>query len=939
MVLTRSLRRLSRASILVAAVLLAATHATQLEAQAPSQRRAAGPAVKATKVTTVEGITEYTLPNGLRVLLFPDQSKPTVTVNITYLVGSKHEGYGETGMAHLLEHMVFKGSTNHRVITQELAERGSRPNGTTSVDRTNYFETVPASDAGLDWALDLEADRMVNSFIRKQDLETEFSVVRNELESGENSPFNVTFQRLHSTAYLWHGYGRSTIGNRSDIEGVPIERLQAFYRKYYQPDNAVLVVAGKFDPAKALAMIETKFGKIPRPKRSLEAGNMLFSSYTVEPVQDGERVVTIRRVGDTQVLMTGFHIPAGSHPDFAAINILQFLLTDAPTGRLYKALVDTKLAASVGGFARQLREPSLFVVQSELRRDQSLDSARTVIDRTIQALRTSPISAEEVERAKTARLKNIELLLNNSEFVGLTLTEWAASGDWRLFFLHRDRIAKVTPADVQRVANAYLKPSNRTVAMFIPTASPDRAEIPATPNVSALVANYKGSAVVQAGEAFDASPRNIDSRIKRGALANGMQLTLLPKQTRGNRVIAQIVLRHGTEESLAGKGQTPQLVAALLSRGTTALTRTQVKDSLDKLKATVFMGGGSNNLTVNVETVRDNFLPVLDLVAQQLRSPRFDADEFAKLKQERLAQLEQIKTEPQFLSNIELQRKLIAKPRGHVLYVPTADEQIADINAVTLDQVKAFHRDFYGASHADLAAVGDIDANAVTAAATRLFADWKNPQPFTRIVRTYVAVDSSSQAIETPDKANASLGVGQNLVLRDDDPDYPAMIISNYMLGGGINSRLFRRLREKEGISYGAGSGIQAQSFDRVGTFNAGAIYAPQNVDRLLRGFREEIEKIRTEGFTATELETAKTGYLLGRSQSRANDQELVGTLVARRFANRTMTSYDEDFERKIQAVTLDQANAAVKRHLDPTRMVFVRAGDFAKHPPAKLTP
>ncbi len=271
----------ARASRLLSATILLAATAPPVLAQAAN----------ATRVTTVEGITEYSLPNGLRVLLFPDQSKPTITVNITYLVGSRHEGYGETGMAHLLEHLVFKGSRSHPNIPQELTDHGSRPNGTTWYDRTNYFETVPATDANLDWALDLEADRMVNSFIAKKDLDSEFSVVRNEFEAGENNPFRVTIDRVMDAAYRWHGYGRSTIGNKADIEGVPIDRLQAFYRKYYQPDNAVLVVAGRFDPAKTLAVIESKFGRIPRPERRAELGNLIHATYTVEPVQDGERYV------------------------------------------------------------------------------------------------------------------------------------------------------------------------------------------------------------------------------------------------------------------------------------------------------------------------------------------------------------------------------------------------------------------------------------------------------------------------------------------------------------------------------------------------------------------------------------------------------------------------------------------------------------------------
>ena len=208
------------------------------------------------QVTSVEGITEYRLPNGLRVLLMPDASKPTVTVNMTYLVGSRHENYGETGMAHLLEHLLFKGTPGNPKIPEEFNKRGMRMNGTTSLDRTNYYELFQANDDNLKWALDMEADRMVNSFIAKKDLDTEMTVVRNEYERGENSPGSVLMKRMQSVAYDWHNYGNSTIGNRSDIENVKIENLQAFYRQYYQPDNAVLLVAGKFDTAKVLQWID-----------------------------------------------------------------------------------------------------------------------------------------------------------------------------------------------------------------------------------------------------------------------------------------------------------------------------------------------------------------------------------------------------------------------------------------------------------------------------------------------------------------------------------------------------------------------------------------------------------------------------------------------------------------------------------------------------------
>ena len=293
------------------------------------------------KITTVEGITEYKLANGLRVLLFPDQSKQTITVNITYMVGSKDENYGETGMAHLLEHLVFKGTPNHPNIPQELTEHGARPNGTTWVDRTNYFETFAATDENLKWALDLEADRMINSYIAKKDLDSEMTVVRNEFESGENDPFRILLQRVTSTAYLWHNYGKSTIGSKADLENVPIDRLQAFYRKHYQPDNAVLLVAGKIDEPKTLELINQKFGPTIKPQRVIQP------TYTKDPTQDGERFVSLRRVGDVQLAMAAYHLPPGSHGDFAAIDVLTNILGSEPSGRLYKSLVETKKASSL----------------------------------------------------------------------------------------------------------------------------------------------------------------------------------------------------------------------------------------------------------------------------------------------------------------------------------------------------------------------------------------------------------------------------------------------------------------------------------------------------------------------------------------------------------------------------------------------------------------
>src|SRR5436190_16688399 len=248
------------------------------------------------KVAEVEGVTEYRLENGAKLLLLPDTSSSKVTVSMTVLVGSRHEGYGEAGMAHLLEHMLFKGSPTFPKVDVLFRDRGASFNGTTNSDRTNYFETLPATDDNLEFAIRFEADRLVNSYVKREDLLSEMTVVRNEFERSENSPQALLGKRMMAAAFDWHNYGKTTIGNRSDIERVPIDNLQDFYRRYYQPDNAVVIVAGKFDEAKALQYAEKYFGAIPRPTRKLN------TTYTEEPPQDGERRVELKRVGDVGIV-------------------------------------------------------------------------------------------------------------------------------------------------------------------------------------------------------------------------------------------------------------------------------------------------------------------------------------------------------------------------------------------------------------------------------------------------------------------------------------------------------------------------------------------------------------------------------------------------------------------------------------------------------------
>jgi zinc protease len=878
------------------------------------------------KVTSIEGVTEYAFPNGLHVLLFPDNSKPKITVNVVYKVGSRNEAYGETGMAHLLEHMTFKSAKSGRELFKELTDRaGGFFNGMTSYDQTMYFESFNASDENLRWALSLEEDRMVNMTMLKKDLDSEMTVVRNEMEMGENSPENVLEERVLAAAYNFHNYGKTVIGNRTDVERVPIDNLAVFYHKYYQPDDADLIIAGQFDETKALAMVAETIGSIPRPQR------VLSQPYTSEPTQEGERSVMLRRVGNIQAIMVVYHIPAALHPDMAPLEVMAQVLGAPQTGRLYKALVDGKKAVSAGMFANDEHDPGIVMASAQLKPDQSIDEAQQILLKTIEGLANDPPTQEEVDRAKARILKNIELALTNTQSTAIMLGGYVGDGDWRAFFLDRDEVSKVTPTDVARVAKAYLKSSNRTLGEFIPIAAPDRAEIPATPDAAARFKDYHGGAAIQQGEAFDPTPRNIEARVIRATLPNGLKLVMFPKKTRGGTVSATITVRFGDEKSLFGKSTAADMAGALLMRGTRNKNRQQIQDETDRLKAQINVYGGSESVTAKIRTLEANLADSMRFARELLREPSFPETEFEQIRQQRIANAESGKTEPNTLAPLDMSRHFNARyPRGDVRYASTLDEQIEDLKKVTLDEVRQFYKQFYGVGEGEIVVSGQFDPVEMRKLVGELFGDWKSPSRYERVSNMYANVAPINDKIETPDKQNAIFLAGMPLMMNDEDPDYAALTIAGMVFGGSPNSRLFLRIRVKDGLSYGAGASFSIPTKDNEGRLSGFAIAAPQNMPKVEAAFNEELARALKDGFTADEVEKAKKTWLDQRSVERADEGSIGGQLIGRERWGRTLL-WDAKLETAVAALTPQQVNEAFKRHVDPAAISIVKGGDFKK--------
>jgi len=908
----------------ILALALAAGDAPKPVAKAVTQAKATKPVPLPAplKVASVEGITEYRLANGLRVLLYPDASRPTTTTNITYMVGSRMEHYGETGMAHLLEHMLFKGTPAYPDVPRLLNELGGDFNGTTSLDRTNYYISFPASKENLKKALDLEADRMLNCSFTAETLwgkdgkGGEMTVVRNEFEAGENNPFQVTMERLEAVAYDWHNYGKPTIGARSDIEHVNVDHLRAFYRKYYQPDNAVLLVAGKFDEPGTLAYINATFGRLAKPTRVLEP------TYTVEPTQDGERAVTIRRVGGVPLLMVGYHTAPGAHLDRTATDLAASILADVPSGRLYQALVESKLAAQVFQDSNGSYEPGLQMFGAVLAKDGDGEKAKAALLRELEGLKEKPLTQAELDRAKIQAQKGVDQALADTKSMAISLSEAMATGDWREWFLDRDRTQAATLEQVQAAALAYFKPSNRTLGSYVPTEKPDRTVVPGMPDIAADVKSYTGTQTIAQGEAFDASPANVDQRAVRFTAPNGLKGALLSKKTKGSMASVHLTLHFGNVAALQDKGATPGLTGAMLMRGTLKHTRQELVDAFDKLKAEVTVSGGATSANATINVPRESLAATLKLVAEVLREPAFPSAEFDTLVKQQITGIESQRQEPQSRVMEFMSQSFDAFPMGHPSAYRTYETRIHDLKAAKVEDLKAFHAAFYGAGHATFAASGDLDGQEIQGLVIGLFGSWTSNAPYERIPARLKEVAGQTKVLETPDKQMAFFLAAERWAMQDTHADYPAFLMANQILGGGaLKNRIADRLRQKEGFSYGAGSFVNTSSQDPVSSWQAYAIYAPQNVAKLEAAFQEELQKALKDGFTQEELEFARKTWLQGEEAQRQEDREIADWLNNSLYLGRSVL-FQAELESK-SFLMLEQLHKTLQTLLEKPLMLI----------------
>lgn len=885
------------------------------------------------RLQTLEGIEAYQLSaNGLRVLLLPNEGLPVATVMVTYEVGSRHEVPGTTGATHILEHMMFKGTPRFNAEKKNdyssVMERiGARANATTWFDRTNYYATLPSEYVPL--AIELEADRMRNLRIREADLASEMTVVRNEYERGENNPVRTLINELFAAAFTAHTYGHPTIGWKSDIENATPAKLRQFYDTFYWPENAVLTIIGGFDREKTLAAIVEHYGAIepaPRPIPAVE---------TVEPEQIGPRRVTIERAGQVGVVMVGYKVPAATHQDWPALQLIDQIVGADKTGRLYRALEDKGKASATFTFAPELYDPGLFIFGAYLTPDATHEEVEATLQQEIDALIGGGVTAEELARAKSVIRAEIIYGRDGPYSIADQINGAIAMGDWTSYVNRPKAIENVTAEEIKAVAKRYFLQKTSTTGWFVPEARNTLAQQSARawgPNyfrepLSLGPAHNQPQA--DAGASLP-SGVNFASSMRRETVA-GIDLVTIDMPIEGavsfvGSFAAGEALSPMEHPMLAG------LTAAMLDKGTARQDRFAIAERLNTLGANISFGADNHSLGFSGRFLRTDAGAVLELLAEQLREPAFDPDVFATVRSRQEANLLQAVDDPGYRASSQISRMLY--PLAHPNRNDELSTLIADLKRTRIDDLRNFHREFYGPASMTLVFAGDIDFEQIKAAVANAFDGWAGGVPYPDDFPAQLANTSEQERILIADKTSVSVHYGYNTGLRRSQEEYLPFMLGNYILGGSFNSRLMSEVRKKRGLTYGIRTYHEGDLLS-PGNWALTATFSPAMLDQGLKATDDVLNDWYNNGVsqeeTAAAIETLTGAYLVGLSTTSS-----VATQV-HSFLQRGMPlEYIDQYPLKVQQLTAAQVNRAIHQYLDPAQAKRVVAGSL--HPGAAAT-
>ena len=910
-----------------------------------------------TAVKTAGGIAEYTLDaNGLDVLLLEDHSAPVLTFMVTFRVGSRNEVTGTTGATHILEHMMFKGSTHFNASVGKsfdtMMDRiGGINNATTWLDRTNYYENLPSDH--LELAVQLEADRMRGLLLRDEDRQPEMTVVRNEFERGENDPAEALDKEVTAAAFVAHPYHHPTIGWRSDIEKVSIEKLREFYDTFYWPNNATVTIIGDFQAPAALALLKQYFGAIPRSPHPLPA------LYTEEPPQTGPRRVIVKRPGEVGVVEIAYKAPPALHQDEAALEVLAAVLSDGKTSRLYRALIDTNLAINADAGKGFTHDNSLFTLTALVAPEATHEKVEQALLGEVDKVRANGVTDAEVSRAINKLVASTSYRRDGSFAIAGQINECIAIGDWAYYVNGPEKIKAVTAADVARVAKTYLHGDQSTTGWFIPQQEPSESgkapegeksaatwRDPAHP--AARRPNFYREETNQAGPDLRAgSEVNTTARPEVGpypqspAAIGGAPTTALIAPRVHRRTIAGldvVTLPTSIQDVVTIRGalsggdvfNPPEncaladLAAGMIDKGTVKHDKFALAELLEQAGATLSFASGTHTLNFSGKCLRKDLPLVIDLLAEQLRTPRFDPAELAKLKKQLAGEHKREMEDTNYRAETAFERAIF--PAGHPNRPPADEQYLADVEAATIEQVKAFHAANYGPAACRIVLVGDIDEAGAERSLASAFGGWTGGKPIPSTPKAPLPAAAATEQVNMPGKTSVTFVIGQPSSLRYADPNYQPLNMATAVLGSGFfTARLLDHVRNREGLTYGIGARLSGDTF-ADGSWYIEGTFAPELLEKGAASTRRELQQFSAEGVTADELKNFKVTLAGTYKVTLATTGGLASVLL-----NALQRGYGpewvDEYPRRLEALTLEEVNDAIRKFIRPDKMITVMAG------------
>ena len=879
------------------------------------------------RVDSLGGIAQYRLrSNGMKILLSPNHAAPVITFLVVYHVGSRNEAPGNTGSAHLLEHMLFNKSTQnfgrangHKTFQEVLYEAGadfSSTNMTTWNDRMTGYSTV--SSENLDLAMRIEADRMSRALILDEERKPEMSVVRNEYEIGENNSYRALEKSVVASSIVAHPYHWDTIGYLSDIEGVSTEKLREHYRNFFWPDNSDAILVGDFDTAEALRIFDKEFGGLARSKAPVP------TVITVEPPQEGERRVMVNRPGEVGIVELAYIRPGALDHDFISLDVLAMILSGGINSRLYRGLVETGLATDVDASNYTLRDPFPILVSGTVSATSTHEKVEGALKAVLREIADKGVTAGELARAKSRVEVSVIRGRDGTYELASSLGEAVASANWRWFVTYLDSMSLVTRDDIQRVAKKYFVPEHATVGWFVPIRSNPAPAKPATKKAPARSKRPGAGGATEPGSGSSFADRAYHRVLRNGTTVNVVANAAVPTVAVHGLVLA------GRQEAPIGMPAIPQLTATMMTRGTKTRDKRAIATLLDDVGASITINADLSDAPFLGSALSKDARLLLSMLADELMNPAFAPAEIAKAKSELRADLLRGYENTSIRARERLSR--LAFPKGHPYRAAEREEMLASLDAATAADLRAFHRNRYVGSGIILSIVGDVDPPAVLALVDSLFSPIPaGARPAYDIPRTQPS--TPERAVETMrGKANMNFVFGEASGLRRMDPEWEAAIVANAALGqSSLTSRIGKRVRDKEGLSYSLNSRFLWSDY-LDGVWMVDVNVAPKNLAKALRSTREEIERYSKDGITEEEVATQKD-FFAGNYRVRLATN--AGVAFSLTYAEKYGygPAYLDQFPTRVRAVTREQVNQVIRARLLPERLHLVIAGDLDSIP------